>query len=207
MAESAEQERASGVVGYYDKHALELSRRYDALSFETVHATLLPYLPRVPATAIDIGAGSGRDAIELAARGFDVVAIEPSGELIKAAKSKIEANPVIWLRDNLPVLSSVPDCMTFDLVICSAVLMHLPPRDQLYAFGRLCELCAPAAVLYITFRSAEEDEQTSVYQVDIAQIVGMAAERSFRLLQDSETPDWRGRGSINWRALLFKHGD
>jgi hypothetical protein len=65
LAESAEQERVSGVVGYYDKHALELSRRYDALSFETVHETLLPYLPRVPATAIDIGAGSGRDAITL----------------------------------------------------------------------------------------------------------------------------------------------
>jgi SAM-dependent methyltransferase len=129
LAESAEQERVSGVVGYYDKHALELSRRYDALSFETVHETLLPYLPRVPATAIDIGAGSGRDAIELAARGFDVVAIEPSGELIKAAKSKVDSNPVIWLRDNLPVLSSVPDCMTFDLLKERAgnLVHHLHP--------------------------------------------------------------------------------
>ena len=38
-------------------------------------------LPRPPGRALDVGAGTGRDAAWLARLGFQVVAVEPSGVL------------------------------------------------------------------------------------------------------------------------------
>ncbi|RUT67608.1 SAM-dependent methyltransferase, partial [Flavobacterium cupreum] len=64
-------------IPHYEQNAQELVDRYESLSFEHVHADLLDLLPAPGATILDVGAGSGRDAAWFAARGYDVVAVEP----------------------------------------------------------------------------------------------------------------------------------
>ena len=60
----------------------DLLRRYEEHSFEEAQKHLLPFLPdSAPASAMDIGAGTGRDAAGLARRGWDVIAVEPVAEM------------------------------------------------------------------------------------------------------------------------------
>ena len=65
----------------YDADAANLAQRYEALSTAQVHAAVLEFLPP-GGFALDIGAGSGRDAAWLSSRGFDVLPREPSKELL-----------------------------------------------------------------------------------------------------------------------------
>jgi hypothetical protein len=67
-------------IASYDAQALNLAARYDDPSLLAVHADLHGYLPERAAglLALDVGAGSGRDAGWLASLGYEVVAVEPA---------------------------------------------------------------------------------------------------------------------------------
>ena len=65
-------------ISYYSKHAERLTAQYNSVSFEQVHEDWLEEIPQ-QGLALDIGAGSGRDARYLASRGLSVVAVEPAG--------------------------------------------------------------------------------------------------------------------------------
>ncbi|PWE34122.1 hypothetical protein DDZ14_02915 [Maritimibacter sp. 55A14] len=163
----------------------------------------MPYFPTPPATVLDVGSGSGRDAIHLAKKGFHVLAVEPSKRLLEIAQSKCGSNEVSWLSDRLPSLDSVRGDRKFDFILCSAVLMHLPSRNQILALKRLSELCANGAVLYLTFRSSGVKELSEMYEVDKTHLINKAASYGLRLKEVVETSDWCGRTSIAWWALIF----
>ena len=65
----------SDSTDWYDDHVRDAAERYEALEFPDVHGALLALLPSPEgALALDVGAGSGRDAAWLAEQGFQVVA-------------------------------------------------------------------------------------------------------------------------------------
>ena len=84
---------------YYDKHAASLCSEYDAIDPEVVHQSWAKkHLPVKPGFACDLGAGSGRDALWLASKGWDVIAVEPSVGMRERARAV--AHPqVTWLDD------------------------------------------------------------------------------------------------------------
>ena len=66
-------------ISYYDHHCDALLATYNALDPTEVHAAWAPaHLREESSFTCDIGAGSGRDASWLAAKGWKVVAVEPS---------------------------------------------------------------------------------------------------------------------------------
>jgi hypothetical protein len=67
----------AGATGWYDAHAPDLVRRYEAINPVSLHGWLSGLLPDAPGTVLDIGAGSGRDAGWFSAQGPDVIAVEP----------------------------------------------------------------------------------------------------------------------------------
>ena len=62
----------------YNRAFREFSASYEAIGFADIHKGAIPFLSATPGLALDIGAGSGRDAAWFAARGWDVVAVEPA---------------------------------------------------------------------------------------------------------------------------------
>jgi hypothetical protein len=56
--------RISGTENYADE-APELLKRYESISFADAHAPVLHLIPPAPCRALDIGAGTGRDAAGL----------------------------------------------------------------------------------------------------------------------------------------------
>lgn len=96
--------RPTGTMGY-GKDAEALAQQYEQVPFEKVHGHLLRWLPPAAGRAVDIGAGSGRDAAALAVRGFDVVAVEPTAELRQVGRRLHGDAPIAWVDDALPALS------------------------------------------------------------------------------------------------------
>ena len=135
----------SEAIDWYDQRAGDLSKRYEAIAAEKVHSWLLPSLPTSPALVLDVGAGSGRDAGWLISRGLEVVAIEPSARMLAEAQ-RLHPLPLIrWLSDSLPGLEKIFRLgLSFDLILLSAVWMHVRPGDRSRAFRKLITLLKPA---------------------------------------------------------------
>ena len=96
-------------VAIYDEQAANLAERYEQMATSEALPGLSEYLRTVDGTllALDVGAGSGRDAAWLVSRGYEVVAVEPSAGM-RAEGQRRHSEPVIrWLDDRLPALSSV----------------------------------------------------------------------------------------------------
>ncbi|NVJ63025.1 MAG: hypothetical protein HWD84_02230, partial [Flavobacteriaceae bacterium] len=56
-------------IHYYSKNAETLSQQYNSIGFEKVHRDWISEIPE-KGFALDVGAGSGRDARYLAAKGL-----------------------------------------------------------------------------------------------------------------------------------------
>ena len=94
-------------VHWYDAHAIELAKSYESIEAERVHAWMADLLPTGPGIALDVGAGTGRDAAWLSQRGFDVVAAEPSRAMREQATRLRPDSSVTWVLDGLPDLREV----------------------------------------------------------------------------------------------------
>jgi 2-polyprenyl-3-methyl-5-hydroxy-6-metoxy-1,4-benzoquinol methylase len=81
QASEQQMKNATNGTEGYSENAQTLARQYESVTFADVHRDVLHLFPAPPARVVDIGAGSGRDAAALAARGYSVLAIEPTDAL------------------------------------------------------------------------------------------------------------------------------
>ena len=140
-------------IKWYDDHARELSCLYEGVEAANLHAWLISALPEAPTIALDVGCGSGRDADWLASRGIEVVAVDPSQQMLAEAQ-RLHASPTIrWIKDSLPSLDRVFRLgLSFDLILLSAVWMHVPPAERARSFRKLVTLMTPGGCLAVTLR-------------------------------------------------------
>src|SRR5688572_27986855 len=115
------------IVSVYDAQAVVLAARYESVPADAVHAVLLDFIPcGRDLIALDVGAGSGRDAAWLASLGYEVVAAEPAAGMRLEAQRRHPDPRIRWLDDRLPDLSGVHRLgIAFDLILLSAVWMHV----------------------------------------------------------------------------------
>jgi SAM-dependent methyltransferase len=119
--------RLASTAGYASD-AERLASQYESVTFDRVHGAVLPYLDVAPCRAADIGAGTGRDAAALSARGHRVTAVEPVAEL-RAIGQRLHPDAGIgWLDDALPDLLELEG--PFGLVLITAVWMHLDAEER-----------------------------------------------------------------------------
>ncbi|MEZ5503364.1 MAG: class I SAM-dependent methyltransferase [Halioglobus sp.] len=195
---------------FYDQHATALSDQYNAMASAVVHRCWQEkHLSDQPGFACDIGAGSGRDANWLATRGWDVVAVEPSAGMRAAATAN--AHPkVTWLDDRLPDLDRLRSLgHRFDLILLSAVWMHVPPTKRERAFRILSELLKPAGVLVITLRHGideQENLQRGFHAVPAEEVLEFAKRRAVALTGRFSVPD-QSRSHVSWETLVFNLPD
>lgn len=196
-------------TSYYDLNAHALAARYDGVDPADVHADWAPaHLREEPGFACDIGAGSGRDANWLAARGWEVVAVEPSALRNLAAE---RAHPsVVWMDDALPDLRALRALgRRFDLILLSGVWMHVAPKVRERAFRILSELLNPSGLLVITLRrggDAADNAARGFHDTSAEELIGFANRRAIALRSHSTQPDVT-RPGIDWETLVFAMPD
>ena len=194
-------------VSYYDRNADTLSERYLALAPDEVHASWADAVleEREPGLACDVGAGSGRDANWLAGKGWKVLAVEPSRGMRERARQHSHAR-VSWLDDRLPALTRLRSLgHRFDLILVSAVWMHLPPAAREPAFRVLSDCLRPDGALVITLRHGKdraENRERGFHDVSGGELLALARSRALVLTRRSFDADGT-RPDIAWETLAF----
>ena len=193
----------SSTIDFYHHNALTLSHQYNSVSFESVHHSWKPYWPLAGDKVLDVGAGSGRDARWMQQQGCEVIAIEPSNALreLGSAYTGVE---VTWINDALPALSRTENLgMRFDLILVSAVWMHLPSSYRERAFRKLSNLLAPNGRLIITLRHGEFDDQRQGYPVSVQELEQLAKNSALQVRHIDESKDQLNRSEAWWQTVVM----
>lgn len=186
----------------YDRDPARFVSQYETLSFDQIHGHWLHHLP-VGRRALDVGAGSGRDAAALAERGFEVLAVEPA-EGMRARAHRLHPDPRIrWIGDHLPELTEVGD-QTFDVVLLAGVWMHLPPPVADRAFARLAPLVAEDGVMVISVRGGGVDAARGMRPIPATEVADLARANGRREVEVIEAADLLGRDEIRWRTHVIR---
>ncbi|WP_114766216.1 class I SAM-dependent methyltransferase [Vibrio rhodolitus] len=188
---------------FYDKNAAELAKQYDGLDFESVHQSWKRYWPQSRASVLDIGAGSGRDAKWMSEQRCEVIAVEPSDALRQIGKHNTGPD-VTWLNDSLPALKKVNNLgMRFDLILVSAVWMHLAPSVRARAFRKLSNLLSANGKLVISLRHGEFTDGRQSYPVSVEELEKLASEHALHVQSVSESADKLNRTSVSWQTVVL----
>jgi ubiquinone/menaquinone biosynthesis C-methylase UbiE len=132
MAQQFDQARFGGPIG--------------SLLAETQERVLVEFAAAGPGCrVVDVGTGTGRAAIALAARGADVIGLDASLEMLKVAESRAAERQVAVKFDvgdahHLPL-----DDRSVDVAVSLRVLMHTP--DWRLCIGELCRVARARVVL------------------------------------------------------------
>ena len=183
----------------------------DAKSIAALHATLIPqklyqqinsHFIKHGQTA-DIGCGIGRDSNYLQQQGFMVTGVDASVAMLAQAR---ELYPSLTLhQDYLPDLTTLTE-NSFDNVLCSAVLMHLPQADIKTACLRLLALLKKEGVLIITLRGTHQPdkrENGKLYEeVNITELCQLFTNHQATVL--SHEIDLEPKRQLTWHHLVIK---
>ena len=195
-------------IAWYDANAELASDRYESVAFERVHGWLADLLPKLPAAVLDVGAGSGRDAAHLSGLGYDVVAVEPSARMRDLARAHHDDPRINWRDDRLPALKDTfATGLSFDVILVSAVWMHLAPTDRPRAFRKLITLLKPGGLLAITLRDGPDDDHRGFHPVNVDELRRLATDHGAYVERESTTVDHRGRGDVRWRQVAIRLPD
>mgnify|MGYP000283004436 CR=1 FL=1 len=192
-------------IEYYSTNAKALTEQYNSVSFESVHKDWLDEIPK-EGIVLDVGAGSGRDARYLAAKGLSVVAVEPALNIRELAQTYQVNSPIHWLSDTLPELSEVYKLQTkFDLILLSAVWMHIAPSLRERAFRKLSSLLKPNGKLVISLRHGQCQDERTMYAVSAGELAQYASQfgLTYKLLSPDQAPDKLGRSDVSWQTVLL----
>jgi SAM-dependent methyltransferase len=195
-------------ITWYDANAETVSARYEATTAEDVHGWLSDMLPATPATILDVGAGTGRDAAWLAAKGYDVIAVEPSANMRKTAARFHPDARVHWIDDSLPALNVVTRSgLSFDLILLSAVWMHVPGDDRSRAFRKLISLLKPGGIIAITLRHGPDEPERAIHPASLAEIEALVRNHGAFVERSVEAKDQLGRRDVRWTQLAIRLPD
>ena len=196
--------RVAGTAGY-GAHAVDLVGQYESLSFEDVHHDVIHLFPVTSCRVLDVGAGSGRDAAALMRCGHSVFAVEPTAEL-RGAGQRLHAGLAIeWLDDHLPTLDLVRRTgHRFDLILLTAVWMHLDEQERETAMMTLAELLAEGGRLAMSLRHGPVPEGRRMFDVSAEATIALAARNGLTAVHCSTRGDMLGRADVGWSNVVLQ---
>jgi SAM-dependent methyltransferase len=210
---------------FYNENSHELAQQYLSKSFEQVHQSWSQFVPAIiknpHARILDIGAGSGRDAkhfAELAVKehgtenNIQVFAVEPANLLAELGARQTTGFNVKWLTDSLPALSNITKQeVSFDLILLSAVWMHIPISERARSLRKLANLLKPGGKLVISLRHGQTDEERKerkMHTVCADELRSLATDVGlFTRLETPKEADKLGRNHVSWQTVVLQMPD
>lgn len=189
---------------FYSENISSLVTQYDSVSFESVHNAWLKHVP-TNGMALDIGAGSGRDARYLSEKGLKVYAVEPVLNLMQAAKNNSSKYDIAWYQGGLPNLSQIKVLgIQFDLILLSAVWMHLSFEERSLSMKTMASLLNAGGTLVITLRHGEFSDGRTAFPISVDEVCRLGEQNDLSLLLKTDlSDDQLGRGDVVWQTIVL----
>jgi len=193
---------------YYQENAAAVADRYASCK-GGISAWFDTAFPR-GAKILDIGTAAGRDVATLIRSGRDAYGVDPCQALISEGASR---NPHFKSRLStaaLPHLNEIPD-RSFDGVLCSAVLMHLPEEHLFDSAFEIRRILKPGGRLLVSLPLDAEGAPLSTRDGYGRLFNGLAPERlrlllsrlGFSSIGRGESADGLDRRDRRWFTELF----
>jgi 2-polyprenyl-3-methyl-5-hydroxy-6-metoxy-1,4-benzoquinol methylase len=195
----------SGTEGYTQGTERFVSAA-ESVSFARLHAKVLHLMPQPPCAVLDVGAGTGRDAAQFAAMGHRVVAVEPVQELRAKAAELHPSQQIEWLDDSLPDLAKLAARHAhFDLIMLTAVFMHLDKAQRRHAILRLAGLMRPRGTLILSLRHGPVPPGRLMFDVSAEETAALARDAGLALTLrlDDQPSQIAGKSDVTWTLLAF----
>jgi SAM-dependent methyltransferase len=190
----------------YKAAAPRLIARFEEISTGQLYEPVIDLLPTEPLRVVDIGAGTGRDADWLAARGHSVFAVEPVDDFRDAGMTRHTSSNITWLDDRLPDLAKTVNQGPFDLLLLSAVWHHLDVDGRRTAMRSLRELTAPGGMIIMSLRHGPGVPGQPVFDVAPEETILAAQDEGFALVRQRQAGSVQAGNQvagIAWTWLAF----
>ncbi|TVQ32814.1 MAG: class I SAM-dependent methyltransferase [Geminicoccaceae bacterium] len=185
-----------------------MAARYESVEPAAVNAAAADLIEGGSGLALDIGAGSGRDAAWLASIGYEVVAVEPAEGMRREASRRHSSDRIRWLDDRLPDLGAVRRLgLAFDLVLLSAVWMHVPPADRTRAFRKIVTLLKPGGRVVVSLREGPAEPGRPMWPAPLGEIEALARHHALVVERVRQQDDRLGRSNVAWTSVVMRVPD
>lgn len=196
-----------GTEGYAEDAEL-LIHRYESISVVDKYKVVLHLLPTQASKVLDIGAGTGVDAIWFAKQGHSVLAVEPTRALREAGARLHPSSQIEWLDDSLPELIETRKRKAkFRLVLVTAVWAHLAEDERQKAMASLAELLGQDGSLIMSLRHGPAPANRRVFEVTAEETIELARHNGLKtlLLKQTESVQVLNRqAGVTWSWLVFQ---
>jgi SAM-dependent methyltransferase len=136
-----------------------------------------------------------------------VVAVEPTPELRKAGQQIHADVPIDWVDDGLPELNRLLEREgRFDLILLTAVWMHLDAAERRTAMARLARLLAPSGTIIMSLRHGPVPEGRRMFDVSAEETAALGRISGLECIFSGERDDMLGRADVGWSLLALRAG-
>jgi SAM-dependent methyltransferase len=196
----------SGTEGYADE-AEDLFKRYEGIPAADAHRAVRHLIPTAPSRVLDIGSGTGRDAAWFASMGHRVVAVEPTDALRLPAMVLHPSPQIEWLNDSLPELALVRRRgERFDLVMLTAVFMHLDARQRQRAMPNLAALVREGGTVIMKIRHGPVPAGRRMFEITPEETIELARMQDLHPvlnLRTQSSQEANRAAGVDWTNLAF----
>ena len=192
----------NNTLGYYENHADEFYNSTVNVEFTTMQERFLKKL-KEGSLILDFGCGSGRDTKYFLKQGYQVEAVDGSGQLCKMAGeyTGIEVKHMLFQE-----LSEVEK---YDGIWACSSILHLPVGELADVMKKMTVALKENGILYTSFKygtfSGERngrfftDMTEETFEVFLGEIEGLKIEEQWTTLDVRP-----GRGEEKWLNLILQ---
>lgn len=187
---------------YYEDNAHEYFRATHNIDLHHLWEKLERHLkPRD--LILDLGCGSGRDLLRFSQRGFRVVGIDYSLNLLKLAHNFSKQPVVLGELTNLPFQAN-----TFDAAWAIGSLLHLPRRVIPKVLSQIHKILKPASLLLTSIKEGHGEEVDSLGRYNVfyqqQEWEMLLRQSGYEIVETEESNEARGSGNVRWLVSLAK---
>ncbi|MCU7833587.1 MAG: class I SAM-dependent methyltransferase, partial [gamma proteobacterium symbiont of Lucinoma myriamae] len=195
-------------INHCNQKASDFFSQYESSNAETIHSSWIHHLNEKGGLALDVGSGSGRDALWLAKNGYEVFAVEPAESLRNLAKINNNHSKINWFDDTLPELKIIYRLnIKFNLILLSAVWMHIAESNRERVFRKIANLLKPGGKLVITLRHGISPDEREMYDVSFSEISNFAKSHALTIVTHQKDKDKLQRDEVKWEAVVLQLPD
>ncbi len=188
-------------LNYYDIHASKFLESTFNVDMDDLYQSFLRYLAD-DASILDLGCGSGRDALAFKSKGYDVTATDSSKVLIEKAKERT------GVHIRLESFYELSDLNRYDGIWACASLLHCERNRLDEILDKILNALKVNGICYMSFKYGAGDRYIDGRQfTDMDELQTQSLLRKFNnvlLLQQWITVDKRPDQNCDWLNIIIR---
>jgi SAM-dependent methyltransferase len=189
---------------YNSLEGVKLANQYDSVDVDTLNSWMLPFLSGKN-TLLDIGSGTGRDALWFSKHGMKVTCVEPSEVMREKIIDNNNSYKIDLIDSHLPDISAVKQLSNkFDIVTLMAVWMHIDPKNRKTAFENILDVLNPNGLIMMTLRFGKPDKNRVMYPIAKNEMSSLVTQFSVKIIYNDTSSDLLSRNHIKWGKIVIQ---